>query len=220
MSSLQKNTASAIRDQIDVLRVALFKANAHYQIGMGLRAHWLKFARAIHNTRTFWEFTLEAHLNVAFVHVCRVFVEQKKATTLTTFLRTVHEHWDLFQEHEFRRRYANRPHLNEWLAQRWNPDHSQLAKDQKFCSVKPCNEEDGPVDLLIKWRHNIAMHIAPDWIGNQRNKFIKRWPLPDLKPLIDVGIDIVNRYNSAFQFVPAPPPLELDDYLRVLECLS
>ncbi len=203
--------------QIEALRVALFKANAHYHIGIGLNKNWSRFGKAIHRARTFWEFTREAHLNGAFVHLCRVFVEKGKAVTLKTFLQTVDTNWELFQERGFRSRYADRPRLDEWVAQRWNPDRDQFAKDQEFCKGSSCQEDKRLVSLLTKWRHKIVMHIDPECAGSRRAGFVKDWPLPDLKELIDGGIDIVNRYNSAFQFVAGSAPLQLDDYLRVLE---
>lgn len=206
-----------IREQIAMLQVVLSKANAHYQIGMGLRENWSKIGRSMDRASTFWDFTLEAHLNVAFMHVCRAYVEQRKAVTLPMFLGTVVANWNLFDEHEFRRRCAGYPdqRIEELVAARWNPDRNRLAADKEFCS-----KTNPAVSDLIKWRHMIAMHIDSQWLGDRRKDFMKRWPLPDIKRLIDGGLEIVDRYDSAFQTAALQPPLQLDDYLCVLECLS
>lgn len=221
MSSPKRKTIFTEREkeiceQIEVLRVTLFKARAHYEIGMGLNEHWVKFSRTIHASRTFWEFTLEGHFNTALVHLCRAFVEHKDAVTLSKFLNVVGADLALFGEKAFRERFGDRPRIEEWGLRRWNPNCSQLEKDKEFCS-----KSNQAVANLTKWRHKIVMHIDPQCLGTRRSNFMKQWPWPDMKHLITGGNDIVDRYNSAFQFVPDDPsPLDLDDYLKVLKSLS
>lgn len=207
-----------IRDEIAWLQTALLRANAHFHIGSGLLKSWGRFRGSISRASTFWDFTLQAHLNITLVHLCRLYVESstsgknKGAFTIQKFLDTVEKHWASFTEEDFKKRYAGHPRLNELVAARWKPTRAQFEEDRNFCDVR-----QAPVSNLCKWRNEIVAHANRRWIGDERSEFVEGNPIPALDRLIERGLEMVGRYNSAFQTIACLPSLELDDYLRALE---
>jgi hypothetical protein len=212
-------TADDLSKQIKVLQNQLFNAKAHFDIYMGLRRDWNKYIHEIQNSPIFWQFTMRAHIDTAFLYLCRAYDSDERALHLSAFLENIAKNPGLFCEAAFRDRHKARPGLDGLARHTRNLNLKQLSEDRDFCDRK-----NPLIANFLRWRNNLVAHFNYEEAVVVQQPLHKRHPLPfeDIKKLIDEGLDIVNRYyglldaatysNTFFSYQEA-------DYLYILKSL-
>jgi len=189
----KKVSAEELERQIKYLQRELFNAKVHFDIFMGLREAWSENIKGIQCSPAFWQFTMEAHMSIAIVRLCRIYDVHQSALHLLKFLHTVEANSDLFSEEVFRDRHKGREGL-DWLAKYSRSLSSeQLEADKAFC-----NPNSPLVGGLLRWRDFKIAHSNYAETVNAMTEFHTRFPLPfeNIKALIDRGFSIVNSYSG------------------------
>jgi len=189
----KKVTADELSKQIKVLQNQLFNAKAHFEIYMGVGKAWGKHILEIQDSPIFWQFTMKAHIDSAFLYLCRAYDTDDRAIHLSGFLDAVANNPGLFCEAVFRERYKNRAGV-DGLAQ-WprTLNLKRLSENRNFC-----NPKNPLIKKLLRWRNNVVAHRNYEEAMGVAEPLHKRHPLPfgDMETLIDKGLSILNEYSS------------------------
>jgi hypothetical protein len=212
-------TADDLSKQIKVLQNQLFNAKAHFEIYMGLGQAWGKHIREIQNSPIFWQFTMRAHIDTAFLYLCRAYDSDERALHLSGFLENIAKNPGLFCEAAFRERHKARHGVDALAQYPRTLNLKQLAQDREFCDRK-----NPLIANLLRWRNTLVAHFNYEEAVVVQQPLHKRHPLPfdDIKVLIDEGLGIVNRYYSLLDAATYSNEFlshQKADYLHVLQSL-
>src|SRR5438270_12687922 len=82
-------------------------AHIHWKLFLDLGRALQEHPVVAQQSNTFWSVTRQAHLNTSVQCLCRVFDQEKSAVHLRCLLETIQCNLQLFEEEEFKERYAN-----------------------------------------------------------------------------------------------------------------
>lgn len=197
-----------LKIKFNFLADELGKANTHlFFYKELLDARNGKYQKEFIRSLDFWEYTITAHFEAAFLRLCRVYDEfrDKKA----------HMGRDPF-------------HLDRFVKEVKTISGGQLEKKKRKPHADDLSflRRNRIVTKLRKWRHGVFVHRNHDLLLNKSNKrddFLKKYPLnaDEIQKLIDMGFSILERWADYYK---SKCPLrrlvrEERDYLFVLESL-
>jgi AbiU2 len=170
------------RAKVEYLATQLGIANTHLYIFRKLRdAQEGEFRRELHKALDFWHYTINAHIQAAIVHLCRVYDWQKDHP----WGRTLHLLRLLEEISHLKLTSAESKHLQA--------DLRFLQRPNLKVGTSP-----GPVVAKLRvWRNNLIAHRNYDLTILGIDDFLKQHPvdLQELQGLVDRGFEILDRWK-------------------------
>lgn len=211
---LKVKDATELKAMITALAADLVDASIHLKLLMDLDHSRNEFAKELNQSNTFWFLTFRAHSDAAMLRLCRAYDPHDNSLNLTTFLSTIRNHRDWFDEAPFRERKKDSPYVDSLAASPRRPDDTQIDADLALAS-------DELVKRLVVWRHSAVAHRSREY-ALRPHEVVARSPisLDDMQTLVDRGTQILNRYSDLFDAnVFSTQMIGRDDYRRVLEAV-
>lgn len=171
-------------------------ANTHLYIFKQLQdAQSGLYNREMYKSLDFWHYTLNAHIQAAMVHLCRLYDSHGETLHLIQFLKEISDRCLLPQE----------------LRQK----KTDLAFLQK---------PDPSVAKLRKWRNKLIAHSDYNLAIYGHDNFLQCNPvtLAEIQGLVDFGFDLLERWKQHYQCKSDLPRFASgkDDYQFVLQSLK
>lgn len=211
---------------LDALSEDLLNAGHHFRLYRNLEESIEKYEQERKQCPAFWELTINAHLEVSLLYLCRAYDNYNtNALSLKELIKIIKKNTDLFQISNLQERFKSHdfpdifvPVLNEQLKQflqnQTLPD--QLDEDWKFVSDNDKSGKNSLVKKLIRVRGNFIAHRN---IGQTLKDSLDPLTTEDVETLIEKGLEICNRYRALFDGSIKLPQLISgeDDYKWILK---
>lgn len=145
-------------------------------------------------SRTFWGYSLQAHLNSTLYSLFRAYDQDLSSLHLLSWLTTIKQNLHLFDKASFRQRLKGNPHVDTLAKKFRKPSAASLAKD-----IAACTTGNRVVKKLIRYRGSRIAHrnakivIAARGAGHQSGL-----TFDDLRLLLKRSSTILNRYSYLF----------------------
>lgn len=192
----------------------LVHANCYYKLFRDLNDSVSDYKVEMNESRAFWGLTRDALFESAVIRLCRIYERDKddKARSLGNLLQVISNNKHLFDYDHFCERVKENEHIGVRESFR-ELDERQLDLDIIFAS-----ESNLSVVKLIRWRDSMFVHRSSRMVIRQIKLPSGNFPTyGDYESLLSNGMDVVNRYSSAFQCLTYSRTLiGGDDYLYVL----
>ncbi len=205
MSSNKDNfNEEEFKKLLDALSEDLLNAGHHFRLYRNLEESMEKYETERKQCSAFWELTINAHLEVSLLYLCRAYDNKnndggKKALSLKELINIIRKNTDLFQISNLQERFKSHdfpdilvPVLNEQLKQdlQNNTIHDQLNEDGIFV---------GNNNSLVKKLTILRGHfIAHRNIGQTLKDSLDPLTTEEVETLIEKGLEICNRYRALF----------------------
>ena len=202
---------------IEALSRDIVDAQIHYKMFRDLHAALKEKPIVEAQSRTFWSLTLAAHLERTLNLLCRVYDQNSKALHLYSWLLTIREKIDLFDEDNFRERLKDNPYVNSLASDSRKPDQKTLEEDIQLCS----STNDLVKTLLIHRGNRVAHRNASDVIKDK--KIGDKYPLTygDVETLLKRATTILNRYSNLFSAnTYSTQMIGHDDFNYIIKCVE
>lgn len=216
-----KVTAGELENQIRRLQDDLFDSDVQFELFVGLRKAAPSYKEELQCSGLFWQYTIEAHITIVILRLCRIYDTDEKTFSLPAFLKTIEMNGHLFTKEAFIERKKDSPHLESLLEWPRELDFERLKEAQFRCS--PNNPI---VKNLLLVRHHFVAHTNHKLAFRGAEAFQRKFPLPfkDIKGLIQNGFETVNVYASLFGAAHMPGVNEtnypVDDFQFVLDAMK
>src|SRR5882724_11687134 len=116
-------------------------AHIHHRLYQDLVEALEKHPLVFPQSRVFWDFTLQSHVNSSVYALSRAYDQDSRSLHLRSWLVTIQENLQLFDDAAFRERLKDNPYVASLAQDRRKPDPLVLAQDISVCSA---------TDALIK----------------------------------------------------------------------
>jgi AbiU2 len=201
--------SAEFNELMDKVADNIVHAHMHYQLYRDVHQALCDHPRVAPQSNTFWQLTLNAHLNTCWQSLCRVYDYHPQAIHLQSLLITIKRNSDLFAQEAFRQRLKNNPFADSLVQTPRTPDPTTLEED-----ISRCSPGDPLVKNLIRHRNSHVAHTDAKDVIARRNPH-DRYPLMfgDLEALLTRAITILNRYSRLFKVETyGVQPIGHDDY--------
>lgn len=189
------NTSVEFKRLIKALSDDVVDAHIHYLLYEDLSKALESHPLVAQQSKTFWTYTLQAHLNSSIYALFRVYDQNKRSLHLRSWLITIQDNLHLFDKTAFRERLKDNPYVASLTSDSKKPDPAELKQDIVACS---CSEP--VVNKLIIYRGNrIAHRNAKLLIGTQAPSSNQALTFQDLNILLERAKTILNRYSYLFE---------------------
>jgi len=192
-------------------------AHIHYQMYEDLIKSIDKHPTVVHQSNTFWTFTLQAHLNSCVYALFRAYDQDTRALHLRSWLMTIQENLYLFDEESFRERLKDNPYVASLAQGSCKPDAAMLAHD-----ITTCESTDLVVKKLTMYRSNRIAHrnakalLSPSDIGERFGL-----TFDDIRTLLERAKTIVNKYSYMFSAsFYSTKVVGRDDFNYIFKCVA
>lgn len=192
-------------------------AHIHYQLYKKLIEAISKHPLVVHQSNTFWTFTLQAHLNSSVYALFRAFDQNMSSLHLRSWLSTIQANLHLFDETGFRERLKDNPYVASLAKNLRKPDTALLEEDIAVCSCS-----DSVVKKLTIYRGSrIAHRNAKNIVAAHGVSDTQVLTFEDLDTLLERAITILNRYSNLFSAsVYSTQVVGHDDYEYIFKCVE
>lgn len=189
----------------------------HYQMYEDLVKAIGKHPLVVQQSNTFWTFTLQAHLNSCVYALFRAYDQDTRALHLSSWLTTIQENINLFDEESFRERLKENPYVASLAQDSRKPDSATLTAD-----IAACSSTDPIVNKLTRYRSNRIAHrnakalLSPSDIGERFGLTFE-----DIRTLLERAKMIVNRYSYMFAASTySTKVVGHDDFEYIFKCVE
>ena len=192
-------------------------ANIHFRLYKALIAAQSEFGVAFSQSWTFWSLTIQAHVDTALLHLCRVYDQHDDALSLRNLLDTIEANFHLFDEQNFRERLKDNPFVASLAEGVKRPPADEIKSDRS--SVMHSNSL--VQSLVVQRGHHIA-HRNAQLIANQKG-LAERFELTEkgVEELLVNAMRVLNRYNTLFRASSySTQMIGHDDYRYVLKTIA
>ncbi|MGA2030441.1 MAG: hypothetical protein ABSG87_10260 [Verrucomicrobiota bacterium] len=148
-----KVTADELLKQIEKLQNELFTTDVQFELFVGLRKAGPNYKEEFRCSSLFWDYTVQAHITMVILRLCRIYDTDDKTFSLPIFLKTVEANSLLFSKEAFIERNKNSPNLERLAKYPRELNLKGLNEAQKSCS--PSNPI---VKNLLVLRHHFIAH--------------------------------------------------------------
>jgi hypothetical protein len=190
-----KVTADELLKQIEKLQNELFATDVQFELYVGLRKAAPNYKEAFRYAPLFWDYTVQAHITMVILRLCRIYDTDDKTFSLPIFLKTLETNRHLFTKEAFIERNKNHPDV-EWMTTFPRELDLKGLKDAQ----KNCSSKNIIVRNLLLMRNHFVAHTNYRFAFSGAEVFQQKYPLPfrDIKKLIHDAINIVNAYGGVF----------------------
>ena len=169
-------------------------AHIHYRMYQALVEAIEKHPLVVQQSNVFWTYTLQAHLNSSVYALFRAYDQNLKSLHLRSWLTTIQENLQLFDEAAFRERLKDNPYVASLAQDSRKPDATMLAED-----IAACSNSDSVVKKLTVYRGNRVAHRNAKFLVLARDVSDSHaLTFDDLRTLLERAKTIVNRYSHLF----------------------
>jgi len=196
------------RRRFEFQRIAdqLMAANTHFYYAQKLdEAEKGKLRNEFYKSKDFWHSTISAHIQIAVVHLCRVFDHQKDDERGRTF------HLLRFVEN------IDEANLSDIQRKKRRTDLEFLQREEPKQKKWP----NAKVVKLRKCRSKLVAHLDYDWAINCSDEARNLIDIAEIESLIEEGFSILEKWAFYYEVKSEIQKLVSgkDDYLFVLKSL-
>jgi hypothetical protein len=158
------------RTKLEYLATQLAVANTHLHLYEKLRSEQnSKLRTEFYKSKDFWGFTLSSHIQIAMLHLCRIYDGNKKAIHMFRFLKEIP------------------------VARFSKSDEAQMKADLATLNQASLSPS---LKKLRKWRNNLIAHSNYELSIEGTQDFLKQHSvnLKEIHGLIDDGFSILERW--------------------------
>ena len=196
MAAIKIANADEFKLLFDGLATDIVSAGWHWKICHGLEMAASEYGLEFAQSPTFWGLTSKAHDEAALFSLFRAYDGNRRSLNLRNLLDTIAANMYMFDVEAFRERLKDNPFVETLAADARKPDAAQLNADLDFVTNNPV------VKALHGWRHNLFAHRSPDVaLGTLKLDEKFRIIRPEIRGLIERGLEILNRYSGMFNAV-------------------
>jgi hypothetical protein len=192
-------------------------AHIHYQLYKDLRQALSDHPSVVHQSNTFWQLTLNAHINTSSLALSRAYDQEKDSLHLHGWLLTIRKHLHLFDQDAFRQRLKSNPFVESLAQLPRKPDSRVLEED-----IQRCSSKDPLVKTLRNLRGKAIAHRSASLTITQKNIYADYpFTFGDYEELLARAIAILNRYCRLFAAVTySTNMIGLDDYQFIFKSVE
>jgi len=195
---------------LDHLAQETHQASDHWHQFKGLQAARKKYAREMHESLAFWNFTILANYDTVLFRLARLYDQHDCGLGLKRFLLTVKASAEFFSQDARRLRLRKNPFIEGLLARKLNP--ATLGGD-----LRRVSEDDALVFQLCKLRNQALSHVEPNPVRLGTTPTLPWLESPQIETLLRRARQIINRYSSIYRASSfSMKVLGADDYMTVL----
>ncbi len=201
---------------LDGLSNDIVTAAIHLKLHKDLRESIANYVREFNESNTFWQLTLNAHLQHGLHCLARAFDQQASALSLRNWLETIRQNLHFFSEDSFRERLSNNPFVDSLAEHARTPDLGLLNQH-----IAGCSPNDSLVKRVIQIRHNVLGHRSANHASQGKNPYAD-FPLTfgDIDALIDRALNVYNTYNQLFRATQQSSQIVgHDDFRHILDAV-
>jgi hypothetical protein len=220
-SNKDKFNEEDFKKLLDALSEDLLNAGHHFRIYRNLEESMEKYETERQQCPAFWELTINAHLEVSLLYLCRAYDNYNtKALSLKELINLIRKNIDLFQISDLEERFKSHDFpdifvsdLNEQLKQDLQ---NQTLTDQLDEDLKFVSNNNSLVNKLTILRGHFIAHKN---IKQTLNDSLPPLTTKEVETLIEKGLKICNRYRALFDGSIQWPQLinGEDDYKMILK---
>jgi hypothetical protein len=211
MKPVRVNSEKEFERLLDHMTREADRASDHWHLLRGLEAASKKYRMEMYESRTFWNFTLFAHLDVVLFRLARLYDQHDRSLSLRRFLLTIKASKQDFSQESFRKRLQGNPFV-ESLWRKVNP--STLGID-----IRRVSEEHDPlVSRLCKLRNQVLSHVDPNPVRLGTTSTAPWLKGKEIGILINRARKILTRYSLTYRAsLTSARVLGADDYQHLLD---
>jgi hypothetical protein len=201
---------------LDGLSNDIVTAAIHLKLHKDLRDSITNYVREFNESNTFWQLTLNAHLQHGLHCLARAFDQQVSALSLRNWLETIRQNLQFFSVNSFRKRLSDNPFVDSLAEQARTPDLELLNEH-----IAACSPNDPLVKRLIQIRNNVLGHRSAKLASQGKNPYTD-FPLTfeDIDALIDRALNVYNTYNQLFRATQQSRQIVgHDDFRHILDAV-
>jgi hypothetical protein len=189
------NDSAEFERLLKALSDDIVDAHIHYRLYEELIEAIAKYPLVVHQSNTFWNFTLQAHLNSCISALTRVYDQEQSSLHLRSWLITIQENLRLFDDAAFRERLKDNPYVASLAEDPRKPDPTVLTDD-----IAACSNTDAVVKKLTIYRNVRIAHRSAGFILSALHNKEEKYGLmfDELRVLLDRAKTILNRYSYLF----------------------
>jgi hypothetical protein len=179
---------------INALADDIVYAHIHWRLHCDLIDAIEKQPTVLHQSRTFWNLTIDAHAATAVERLCRAYDQEQSSLHLLSWLKTIQNNLHLFQESEFRKRLAGNAFVDSLAEHLSSPDTAVLEAD-----ILECTATNPLVKKISALRgSSVAHRSAKLAIRGATLSDSIALTVEDFNVLLDRARTILNRYSQLF----------------------
>lgn len=202
---------------IETMSRDIVDAHIHYNLFRDLHAALKNRPIAEAQSRTFWSLTLGTHLDKTVQLLSRIYDQNSKALHLRSWLITIKDNIELFDEINFRERLKDNAYVESLATHPRKPEPVVLDQDIDLCSTK----EQLVKTLQIHRGNRIAHRNARDVIDNRNIGDAYPLTYGDVEVLLERAVTILNRYSNLFAAnTYSTQIIGDDDFNFILQCVE
>lgn len=188
------NDSAEFERLLKALSDDIVDAHIHYRLYEDLIGAIEKYPLVVHQSNVYWSFTLQAHLNSCVYALVRAYDQDSRSLHLRSWLITIQENLQLFDDAAFRERLKNNPYVASLAEDPRKPDPAVLADD-----IAACSSTEAIVKKLTIYRSTRIAHRSAKFLLSSLDKEEKYGLMFDeLGILLDRAKTILNRYSYLF----------------------
>jgi hypothetical protein len=192
-------------------------AHIHHKMRKDLLKEANKYPLVFSQSNTFWSTTLRAHHLASFSLLSKAYDTDDKSLHLFSWLQTIKENRQLFEEKSFRERLKDNPFVDSLAKDSRVPDMLLLDADIRSCSMT-----DPMVKALFINRSNSLAHRNAKNTANAID-IADSYPISwdDFETLLARALTILNRYSSLFEAATySTNAIGSQDYGYIFKCVN
>jgi hypothetical protein len=191
----RKITPDQLLNQIEKLRNELFVANVQFELYVSFKKAAPAFKDEIRCSPLFWDYTIQAHIDMVVLRLCRLYDPDNRTLSLPNFVNTIEANREMFTKSAFIERNKNNPNLERQI--KYNRDLSPNFFEE---ANKICSRNNPIVNNLLMVRHHFVAHLNRKLTFDGAELFQKKFPLhfKDIEKLIENGFSLLNSVSSIF----------------------
>jgi hypothetical protein len=196
---------------MDSLERDVVAAHVHWKLFSDLNASVPSFEREFNQAAAFWGNTINAHHEVTFARLGRLYDQHAGALSLRTWLLTVRDNVALFDDAKFLDRLAENPFAQDLVKSPRQPTTAEIDAD-----LEKVTSSDDLVQRLVDLRNVAIAHRDPKTVlvGISAYPVLAR---EEIDTLLGRALEIMNRYSTKFRArTNVATMVGHDDYLSVL----
>lgn len=201
---------------LDALSNDLVAAAVHLKLYKDLRGSIASYVREFNESNTFWQLTLNAHLQHSLQCLARAFDQQASALSLRNWLKTIRQNLGFFGADGLRERLRDNPFVDSLAEHARTPDVDLLDRH-----IAACSSSDPLVKRLIQIRNKVLGHRSANHASRGKSPYAD-FPLTfeDIDALVDRAFDIYNTYNHLFRAAQQSRQIVgHDDFRHILDAV-
>jgi hypothetical protein len=210
-------SASEFERLLDALCNEAVTACVHFRLYKDLEASRREYAKAFHQSWTFWSLTFQSHWDTTLFRLCKIYDQHSASLNLRNLLDTIEQNIAIFDVENFRERLKDNTFVESLASGAKRPDPDDLRKDRETVSVG-----ESRVKALVFWRNNFFAHRNAKHVAEKKQLADHyTFSIADVEWLLDNAMRVLNSYSVLFRASSYSSQIVgRDDYLHALRTIA